>query len=496
MKNEAKILYLIAAAALLITATASLQLLKKPSENKLSIEWRMGEAPAQASAEAPLATEITAYQAAPQLPPWRSQAFGEYDASTGVALVKQVRQAVLPAGLVTLSLKNEAAHVNPSTITVKDLTEPSTQLLEQNYEFDAATQARLLQKYLGEQVTVVTENETITGTLLNAENPITIQTSYGVASINSYSRIIFPVLPTGLRSTPTLELLLDVKNAGKHDLEVSYLTSGINWEADYIVILSADDSKADVKAAVNVRNNAGTTYKNAKLKLVAGTINLATNNNYHPYAKAATTEAATTPSPQFSQQTLAEYHLYSLQRPVTLYNGEEKQVSLFTADAVKVKKQLVFEPDVSSTVRYEIEFENKKENNLGTPMPAGKVRVFKPDSTGQMQFLGEDSIQHTPEGQKIRLTAGNSFDVTSTRTQTQQERLGDCAEQDSYKVTVKNAKTSDETVTVVHNAWGDAKVVEENLPHETESATKFAWRVPVKAGSEATLSYKILQRWC
>lgn len=469
------------------------------TEGKLHISWNMGEAPTSAVAQPPLSTEITAYQGSDSFNYYSPSRYLEYSPSSGFGLVKEVREVDLAEGLVALSLKSQSAHIDATSVSLQDLTDGNTQIVEQNYDYDLASQEKLVQKYLGEQITVKTDNETITGTLLSADSGLLLQTANGVVALSNYKQIVFPQLPQGLLTTPTLNLLLGVQKAGKHTLQVSYLTSGINWEANYVAIASADDSKVDLQALVSVTNNAGATFKDAKLKLVAGNVNKQSTSSYKTYASEASVGAAPMAdnSRQFTQQSLSEYHLYSLDRQVTLANGQQKQITFFEAKGVKAQKELVFQPSYQSKVQVKLNIENSNDSGLGLPMPAGNIRVFKPDSTGQLQFIGEDSIDHTPEQSKLRLYLGDAFDVTGERTQTSENRMGDCAEQLGYSVALKNAKAEDVTVTVIHDEYyGEVRIVEESQPSTKEDAHKFSWKVPIKAKSSATLTYKVYREWC
>ncbi len=213
--------------------------------------------------------------------------------------------------------------------------------------------------------------------------------------------------------------------------------------------------------------------------------------NYGMMAEAAPAMAKAADRAGFDQQTLSEYHAYSLRETTNLANNETKQISLLAAENVKVVKELVFDGQYNSTkVQAKLVFTNKAEDNLGMPMPAGKVRVYKVDADGKQEFLGEDTIDHTPENVERKLYVGDSFDVTGERKQTNYEDLGKRNRQ-TYEITVKNAKDQDADVIVAEHAWGEWKLTANSDPFEKKDATDFEFKVHVPAKGEKKITYTI-----
>jgi hypothetical protein len=263
----------------------------------------------------------------------------------------------------------------------------------------------------------------------------------------------------------------------------------------------------DLNGWVTVRNNAGTTFENAKLKLVAGDVN-------RVYAPTAARDAGmymekstNAGSSQFAEQSLFEYHMYDLQRKTTLKNNEEKQLSLLTSNDIGVEKEYVYDDlsgwyyggswsDASEKkVKVMLNFDNSEKNNLGIPLPKGTVKVFKKDSSGKLQFIGEDSIDHTPKDETIRLYVGQAFDIVGDRKQMDMNIMSNWYEY-TWEVTLRNHKNEDITVTVLENTGGDWEITKENVNHITESNNKIKWKVPVKANGEAKLTYTIrYKKW-
>ncbi|MFH0972000.1 MAG: DUF4139 domain-containing protein [Candidatus Micrarchaeota archaeon] len=433
-----------------------------------------------------------------------------FNTNNGVSLVKEMRSAFLPAGLTRFQMKGTAQFLDSTSLNLKDLGAGGIEVLEQNFQYDLVTNYKLMEKYLDKEVEVelgqdkaTGQREKIKGKLISFMDGIVLQTATGIVTLSNYEKINYPVLPEGLITSPTIEWLLQNNKEGQHDFQVSYLASGLNWKADYVAIANKDDNLLDITGWVSIKNLAGATFENAKLKLVAGDINLVkgaapramyeTNMDYNGKAAAA---------PQFQEESLFEYHLYTLQRPATLKNNEDKQITLFDAKNTPVQKQFVYEGGYGNKNGYDTKvktkliFTNSKQNNLGLPMPKGKVRVYKADSEGQLQFLGEDQIDHTPENEKIRLFLGNAFDIVAEKKQTDRKELGICSSQYSYSVELRNHKKTDVEVVVLQNAYGESSIVSESLRSTKESSTQYSWNVPVKADGSTTLTYTVLERYC
>ncbi len=474
-----------------------------PRESVVRIEQPLSlqQEASPSSSEAPEAVELTVYQVEQSQPDYYyggARQLRSFNINDGLALIKETRKALFPQGLTAFSMKGTAQYIDSTSLHFKDLTDAGTQVLEQNYQYDLVSQQKLLEKYIDKSISVKSGNETISGKLLSAVSGLVLQTSNGLVSLGSYDRIMYPSLPEGLITVPTIEWLLQSQKAGDHVFQVSYLASGLNWHADYVAVANADDSRMDVQGWVSLQNHAGATFKDAKLKLVAGDINLVRPQQAKYAYDLMRAEVAGAPAPQqFTQEGLFEYHLYTLQRPATLKDNEDKQIALMEASGVPVLKQFVFEPDKSTKVRVKLQFENKKEKGLGLPLPKGKVRVYKADSEGQLQFLGEDQIDHTPEDEKVRLFIGNAFDVIAEQKQTDYKTITSCVREASYSVDVRNHKDSNIKVQVFSNAlYGEWEVLRESHPHTKEDSRHALWILDVPSKGSQTLTYTIRQEYC
>ncbi|MFA6329904.1 MAG: DUF4139 domain-containing protein [Candidatus Micrarchaeia archaeon] len=485
-------------AVILIVALAAIP---QGNNAQINIKWNsLADAQKAPDSESPKAVEITVYQAADTYSQvyWNNgyhstnQALN-YNPSDGIALVKETRNVNIPAGLASLAIKGTSAFLDPTSVHLSDLSGKSLSILEQNYDYDLVDGYKLLDKYIDKQVTVKSGNDTTTGILLSASGPV-IKTASGVTVLSGYDKVDFPSLPEGLITTPTISWLLDSQSAGSRDVEVSYLTSGLNWNANYVAIDNADDTKISLQGWVSLRNDAGTTFKDAKLKLVAGDVNVVRQTPYPTYE--GMDSASGIKVAGVTEQSFFEYHLYTLERPTTIASGQVKQVEMTSASDVATKKEYVFDASSSSKVAVTLSFNNTEKAGLGIALPKGKVRVYKADSTGSLQFLGEDSIDHTPKDEAVTLSIGNAFDIVGEKTTTATEYSGSCANRYSYNITLRNHKSEAVTVKVIEHAYGEWDVTSETATHTKDSAYQLSWNVPVAADGSATVLYTIRSVTC
>jgi hypothetical protein len=436
--------------------------------------------------------------------------------NSNVALVRDVRRLRLPSGAVDLRFMDIAAQVNPATVHIVSLTAPKElTVLEQNYEYDLLNPAKLLDKYLGQEVTLVrlrtennsTKEEYVKATLLaNNEGPVWKVDNEIVTGMGA-DRLIFPDVPMNLYSKPTLVWLLENKQAGEQSVEASYLTNEMNWNADYVLTLGADQKNADLNGWVTVVNHSGTAFRNAQLQLVAGELHrvLAAPPPPGPVPPRALAQAARA---EFAQEPISEYHLYTLERRTNLQQNETKQISLLASTGLRVEK--IFEVDGQSyyyqnpqrpgapfkdPVQVHLKFKNSQENSLGQPLPAGTVRVYQGDSKGRVQFIGEDHIGHTPKDETLDLHIGNAFDIVEERKQTDFNSFGSNTYEMAFEVTLRNHKSEPIKVEVNEPIGGDWKMLDSNFKYEKTAAFAARFLVPVAADGESVLKYRVRVRW-
>ena len=432
-----------------------------------------------------------------------------------LALIKETRGVVLDKGLQRLAVRDVSARMRPETALLRGAAPANPlQLLEQNFDFDLLTPGKLLEKFVGRQVSVVTTHPT-TGQE-TSERADVLSTQDGVVlkignriETGFPGRIVFDSVPPNLRDRPTLSVLLHSDVAGKQDVELSYLTGGLAWQADYVAELAANDASLDLNGWVTLTNRSGVAYRDAKLQLVAGDVNRVHDEIQLRRRTGPQMDLMASAEAEVTAQPLFEYHLYTLPRPTTLADNQTKQVSLLSAAQVPTTKELVLaggdayyraewdEPERDIKVDVYLEFENTKAAHLGMPLPKGVVRVYKKDDRGNAQFVGEDRIDHTPEGEKRRLHLGKSFDVTAERRQMDflkrpSTRGNDYAFESAYEIILKNAKRETATVIVREPIPGQWKILKESAPHEKASANLAQWRVEVPPQGRIKLQYRVL----
>jgi hypothetical protein len=433
--------------------------------------------------------------------------------NVNLGLVKDRRNIRPGQGVGELRFMDVAAQIIPASVSIKALADPgSFRVLEQNYEYDLLNPQKLMEKYVGKDVRLYQKNpytereEVVTATLLSANNGTVFKIGDDV-TFNHPGRIIFPGLPEGLIPKPTLVWLLDNRLAEPREVEASYLTNGITWRADYVVILNEQDTRASLSAWVTIDNRSGATYRNAALKLVAGDVNRVREEPKGRDRLMGVSKAVMAPAPQFREEGFFEYHIYTLQRPATIRDNQTKQISLATADAIPVRKEFLFkgtdsyfyglysETEGKQKVGVYVEMANKKENNLGIPLPKGTIRVYKLDGDGSLQFIGEDAIDHTARDEKIRLKLGDAFDVTGERRQTDWKKIASDTYEAAFEVTLRNHKKEDIVVKVVEPVPGDWQMLSSSHEHTKGEAFAAEFLVPVKQDGEAKLAYRVRMRY-
>jgi len=269
--------------------------------------------------------------------------------NVNLGLVKDQRLISLPQGVGELRFMDVAAQIIPTSVHIKSVVDPaSLQVLEQNYEYDLLNPQKLLDKYVGKEVKLYTKNpytereEILTATLLSNNGGPIFKIGDEI-TFGHPGRIIFPGVPENLISKPTLVWLIDNRLKEKQKVEASYLTNGINWRADYVVILNDKDTKADLSGWVTIDNKSGAAYKDAKIKLVAGDVNRVRDEPEYKDKMLRMAKAEAMPAaPQFKEEEFFEYHIYTLQRPSTIKENQTKQISLVTADSIPVRKELLY----------------------------------------------------------------------------------------------------------------------------------------------------------
>jgi hypothetical protein len=435
-----------------------------------------------------------------------------------LALIKDQRKLQLPRGTSALAFRDVSARMRPETALMRSINAPgSLAVLEQNFDFDLLTPQKLLEKYVNRSVSIVRTNPatgaetTEQAQVLSANSGVVLKIGQRIET-GIPGRIVYGDVPPNLRDRPTLVMSLDNTGNAQQDVELSYLTGGLAWKADYVVELNASDDKLDISGWVTLTNTSGATYRNAKLQLVAGDVNQVAPAMQSGVRAMAMAAPAAKASRDMAEESLFEYHLYTLGRPTTIAENQTKQVALLSASAVPARKELLLkgndyyyqssygELGQKIKVGVFVEFDNKESAHLGMPLPKGIIRVYKKDSVGNAQFIGEDRVDHTPKNEKVRLKLGDAFDVTADKKQTDFKKLGSTGKynyvfESAYEVLIKNAKKEAVVVTVQEPMPGDWQVLSESHAHTKGSSNTAVWKVSVPAEGSTKLVYRSLVRY-
>lgn len=436
--------------------------------------------------------------------------------NSNVGLVRETRMLQLPQGRTSLSFADVAAQIRPETVHLASLTaSDSLNILEQNYQYDLLNPSKLLDKYVGREVTLVlrrfensTEILTPVQAVLLSNNNGQVWRIGGQIVINP-SNIVetrFPDLPRNLVATPTLVWDVENRVGGTQTVEASYLTAGMNWRSDYVLVVNADDTRGDLQGWVTLVNTSGVGFDDARLQLVAGNLNrvMETDMLNGIRQERAADRPASKVTPQFREQAFFEYHLYTLQRPASIREQETKQVSLLESSGFTVAKEFVINglPDyyqgynnpgqaIPQKVGVFVQFRNSVENKLGMPLPAGTIRLYKSDGQGGQQFIGEDHIDHTPKNEDVRVKVGDAFDIVAERKQTDYRVIASNLYEYAYEITIRNHKDAPISVIVNEPIGGDWRMISSNFPAKKTEAFAAQFRVAVAKDGEARLVYRV-----
>ena len=470
-------------------------------------------APVAAYAEAPDDLSVTIY-------------------NNDLALVQDIRQLDFGTGRVRQEFPGVSARIRPETVT---LSAPGAGIIEQNFDYDLLTPARLLDKAVGQTVELVRTNPATgaetresakilannDGTLVQIGNRIEVLGGYG-------ARIVFASLPPGLRPSPTLSVTLDSARAGTRPVTLSYLSNGFGWKADYVALFDESAGKMDVQGWITLTNSSGTTFDNARVLLVAGQVGDGNNGapQYRPYRRPG--PSGNRPGTETSsREALGDFYVYPISGRTTLANAQQKQVSFLDVKGAAASKGYAFRNDwlnsASEAQSFDtvLRFSSSRSGGLGDALPAGTVRVYMRDARGQPQFIGENTIGHTPMGSTLALKTGEAFDVKIQPTVTKRETItsDEWIRDEVYRVSVDgakpkvveidrkatfwrttmtyritNAKSVPVTAEVVQAGldrgwwWAETRVPFESVKGEQRSADERAWQVPVPANGETTLT--------
>ncbi len=439
-------------------------------------------------------------------------------------LVKDTRRVKLNTGVNFLRFADVAAAIDPTTVNFMSLTAPNSVVVrEQNYQYDVMSPETVLGKSIGKPITFRQFSSggerVVNGTLLNGpyasvsdingnvsvrNQGLVVRTDSGIV-LRPAGQAELQGLPAGLVSKPSLLWKLEANKAGEHQTQITYQTGGMNWRADYVAIANPDDTALDITSWVTIDNKSGASYSQASLKLIAGDVHKVQPQPRRASGYLKAGRGGAFGSPQFTEKSFAEYHLYSLAGHTDVNDNETKQLSLFNAASVPSSKQFVYEPEQNRTfygdpgynspnnskIHVKIEVANTEKNGLGMPLPKGKVRVYKKDHDGALQFVGEDRIDHTPRDEKIRLYIGDAFDLVGERKRLQIQNVNPRTQRSSFEISLRNHKDTKVTITAIEHAYGDWKILSSSHKSNKRDSHTFEFPVEVPARGEVKIEYEI-----
>jgi hypothetical protein len=412
------------------------------------------------------------------------------------ALVHEVREIDFAKGLFSFNFTDIPSGIIPTSVS---FSADKVAIWEQNYEFDIASAQKIQEKFIGEKIQLFFEDGSMLEGALqsgSASGGLIIIDDEKRVKIISPDKLVhydFPRMPENFVQRPTLIWLLNSETAGKRKAEVSYLTNGINWHAEYVAVVG--EKALGFTGWVSIDNRSGAEYKEAKLKLIAGEVHTVEERRYGKGIRAGMVMEDMQAAPQFEEKAFFEYHLYTLQRPATVKNNQIKQISLFPEAEVKYEKKLLFQPTRGDNkVKVYIEYRNSAEAGLGMALPGGTVRIYQKDVDGSQEFIGEDRIEHTPRDEKVSLQVGNAFDIVGERIVENTRQLSRTEREEDIKISLRNHKAQTETVIVRENFWGNWKILNSTHPYEKINANQIEFKVslpPHKENEETLIKYTI-----
>ena len=414
-----------------------------------------------------------------------------------LALVREIRKMDFKSGTGEVMFRDVASQIDATSV---HFSAPGVEMLEQNFDYDLVSPDKLSQKFVDRDIEVMTKDGSTRGKLLTSSwgtqgSQIVLQQPDGsVRSIlqENIVEIRYPELPGGLITRPTLRWTVSSDRAASKDAEVSYLTGGMSWRADYVLVMNQANTRADLDAWVSLENTSGASYNDAKLKLIAGEIHRAPTRQPRPVYMDGRAAMSMEKAAGFEEQEFFEYHLYTLGRPASVLNNQTKQLSLFPSAETSLRKIYEFDwQKKADRVGVSVEFENKEEAGLGMALPAGRVRVYQEGPDGSQEFLGEDNAEHTPKNEKVRVQIGNAFDIVAEREQLDFRQVSRRVTETDVQVKLRNHKKEAVEIVVVDYFYGDWEIVKQSHDSKKISSRKAEFTVRVNPEQEAILTYTV-----
>jgi hypothetical protein len=424
-----------------------------------------------------------------------------------LALVQDTRQLNVPAQRSRQEFPDVSGMIRPETVT---LSGDGIEIVEQNFDYDLLSPQALMQKAVGETITIVRTNPANgqelreRATVLAVNGGVVLRIGDRIEVLRDDGlpvRVIFDKVPENLRARPTLSVTMEGGRGGSRPVTLSYLTPGLGWKADYVTLFDERAGKIDVQGWITLSNRTGTTFANANTLLVAGTVQQQNDGGYDarrgyrppppPPMREAGTETA-------GRERLGDFYLYPLAERTTIANQQTKQVSFLDvtgapgAKGYEYRNQWLGTQEEARSADTILKFSTSRDQGLGDALPAGIVRVYMRDARGNAQFIGESAIGHTPMGSQLGLKTGEAFDVKVQPVVEKRTRLDSSRWQTDMRYTLTNARPEAVTVDLIQQGldsyWDDTRIISESMKSERRSSDQAAWRVTVPANGKATVT--------
>jgi hypothetical protein len=416
--------------------------------------------------------------------------------NSNIGVVKDIRHTKFERGINEISMDEIASRIDPTSVRLSIGGSGRVDVMEQNFEYDLVSPDKLLQKYLEDRIDIATEDaRQYSGRLLGFDNRnVVLGLEAGGVAIVSRDKITDVVLPPGdkgLIVKPTLFWTVNSSRATSAEMEVAYITEGMNWHAEYVATLAETEDEIGLASWVSIDNQSGAAYEDAKLKLIAGDIHRVQEQRF---LAPGLIEADRAAMPKLEEKAFFEYHMYTLEGPTTLRDREVKQIQLFPESGVAAEKQYNYDFRKGRGVRVVMRFENSQDNGLGIALPKGKVRVFKADVDGSLELLGEDQIDHTPRDEEVKLYIGDAFDIVVERERKDYQKISDRQVVETYEIEIANHKTDDIALVITEHIYGSWSITSSSHRYEKVKADAVEFKVPVEADGSVILTYTVRRR--
>jgi len=427
-----------------------------------------------------------------------------------IALIEHVRPISAPAGRQRIEFTGVSAQIVPETVS---FIAPNVVLVEQNFDYDLLTPAKLMEKAVGSQVRLVRVNPatgaetTETAEVLSTVGGVVLRIGTRIEVLredNLPTRVIFDKVPENLRAQPTLSVLVNAAKPVNEVARLTYLSRGFTWSAEYVALFDETRGTTSMQGWITLRNTSGTSFTNARTQLIAGDVNLVDSEEqwWTRWQQRRSTSQRSAGTESTGRQQLGDYYVYPIRQLTTVANNQTKQVSFIDAENVKASKgyELSFYGFQSNTepqsAEIRMRIENSKAAGMGEQLPSGVVRIYMRDARGQPQFVGEDLISHTSAASELALKIGDAFDVTVQPTLLETRRITKRKSEFDMSYLVRSARGTPSVVTLRQfGLWRQNEMLKESIVGRRTDANSFAWDVPVPANGETTLTFTVATSW-